>query len=51
MCLRSKNYASLDVFRQKYSQRISNSFLVYSKDFQKGDNELMYIPTYMVSLL
>ena len=36
-----KTHASLDVFRQKYSQRISNSFLVYSKDFQKGDNELM----------
>lgn len=46
-----KTHASLDVFRSKFSQRIANSFLVYSKDFQKGDNELMYVPTYMSSLL
>ena len=46
-----KTHASLDVFRQKYSKRIGNSYLVYGKDFQKGDNELMYVPTYMSSLL
>lgn len=46
-----KTHSSLDVFRKKFSDRIRNSYLVYSKDFQIGDNELLYIPTYMVSLL
>ena len=46
-----KTHSSLDVFRKKFSDRIRNSYLVYPKDFQIGDNELLYIPTYMVSLL
>lgn len=46
-----KAHASLDVFRKKYSARIKNSYLVYTKDFQIGDNELLYLPFYMVGII
>lgn len=46
-----KTHASLDVFRAKYSARIKNSYLIYTKDFQVGDNELIYLPFYMTSLV
>ena len=46
-----KTHASLDAFRVKYSSRIGNSYLVYTKDFQKGDNELMYLPFYMLGMI
>ncbi len=46
-----KTHASLDAFRAKYSARIKNSYLIYTKDFQKGDNELIYLPFYMTSLI
>lgn len=46
-----KTHASLDAFRIKYSGRIKNSYLIYTKDLQKGDNELMYLPFYMTGLI
>lgn len=46
-----KTHVSLDVFRAKYSARIKNSYLIYTKDFQVGDNELIYLPFYMTSLV
>lgn len=46
-----KTHASLDAFRTKYSARIRNSYLIYTKDLQTGDNELMYLPFYMVNMI
>lgn len=46
-----KAHASLDAFREKYSARIKNSYLIYTKDFQAGDNELMYLPFYMTGMI
>lgn len=46
-----KTHTSLDAFRTKYQSRIKNSYLIYTKDFQKGDNELVYIPFYMTPLI
>ncbi len=46
-----KTHASLDAFRTKYSERIGNSYLLYTKDFQKGDNELLYLPFYMSGMI
>ena len=40
-----------DAFRTKYSARIKNSYLLYTKDFLKGDNELMYLPFYMTGMI
>ena len=46
-----KTHVSLDAFRAKYSSRIQNSYLLYTKDFQKGENELLYLPFYMTGLI
>lgn len=46
-----KSHTSLDAFRRKYSNRIKNSYLIYTKDFQKGDNELLYLPFYMTEMI
>lgn len=46
-----KTHASLDAFRAKYSARIKNSYLIYTKDLQIGENELVYLPFYMISLI
>lgn len=46
-----RTHASLDAFRAKYRSRIKNSYLVYTKDFQLGDNELICLPFYMVSMI
>ena len=46
-----KTHASLDAFRAKYSSRIRNSYLLYTKDLQKGDNELLYLPFYMTGMI
>ena len=46
-----KTHSSLDVFRTKYSSRIKNSYLLYTKDLQKGENELMYLPFYMTGMI
>lgn len=46
-----KTHASLDAFRARYSGRIKNSYLLYTKDLMVGDNELMYIPFYMTGMI
>lgn len=46
-----KTHASLDAFRAKYSTRIKNSYLIYTKDFQIGNNELIYLPFYMTNMI
>ena len=46
-----RTHASLDAFRAKYRSRINNSYLVYTKDFQLGGNELICLPFYMVSMI
>lgn len=46
-----KTHASLDAFREKFSARIKNSYLLYTKDLQKGENELLYLPFYMTGML
>jgi uncharacterized protein len=46
-----KTHVSLDEFRKKFSSRILNSYLLYTKDLQKGDNELIYLPFYMTGLI
>ena len=46
-----KKHTSLDAFRSKYSARIKNSYILYTKDLQTGDNELMYLPVYMTGLI
>lgn len=43
-------HKSLDKFCQKFSHRISNRYLVYTKDLRK-DGEVTMIPIYMVGLL
>ena len=39
-------HASLDAFKRKYSSRISQSYLVYTKDLRK-DGDILLIPAYM----
>ena len=43
-------HKSLDEFCRKFSSRISNRFLVYTKDMRK-DGEKLMIPIYMVGLI
>ncbi len=45
-----KTHVSLDEFCKKYSSRISNRYLVYTKDLRK-DNETLLVPAYMTGLL
>ena len=45
-----KTHASLDAFCTKYSERIGQPHLLYTKDFQKDGNVLL-VPIYMTSLL
>lgn len=43
-------HASLDAFKQKFSSRISQSYLVYTKDLRR-DGDILLIPTYMAIFL
>lgn len=45
-----KTHASLDAFCEKYSSRISNRYLLYTKDLRK-DGDTMLVPVYMAGLL
>lgn len=45
-----KTHKSLDEFSTKYSDRIMNKYLIYTKDF-KRENGIEYIPVYMTMLL
>lgn len=44
-------HASLDAFRKKYQARIQNSCVLYTKDLQKGESGLLYLPVYMTPML
>lgn len=45
-----KSHKSLDEFCDKYSDRILNKYLIYTKDF-KRENGIDYIPVYMTMFL
>ena len=45
-----KTHASLDEFCKKYSSRIGNRYLLYTKDLHK-DGETLLVPVYMTPLL
>ncbi|MDE6266542.1 MAG: AAA family ATPase [Muribaculaceae bacterium] len=45
-----KSHKSLNEFRKKFSSRISQSYLIYTKDFAK-DGDLICLPVYMTGLL
>ena len=45
-----KAHTSLDEFCQKFSSRISNKYIVYTKDLAK-EADLLYLPFYMTPLL
>lgn len=51
--VKSSSYSthkSLDNFREKYSDRVKNSYVIYSRDL-KREGDVTYIPFYMTSLL
>ena len=45
-----KTHKSLDVFTEKFSDRISKRYLVYTKDMRK-EQDIFCIPVYMVPYL
>ena len=45
-----KTHASLDAFQNKFSSRILNRYLIYTKDIRK-DKDIFCLPFYMVSFL
>lgn len=45
-----KKHASLDNFYEKYSGRILNRYLIYTKDFAKN-KDVFYIPIYMTPFI
>lgn len=45
-----KTHASLDAFCHKYSDRIQNRYLIYTKDLQR-DAGMDYVPVYMTMFL
>lgn len=45
-----KAHASLDAFRRKFSTRIRNSYLIYTKDLRKNE-DVLYMPAYMALFL
>ena len=45
-----KTHASLDAFSRKFSDRILDKYLIYTKDFAK-DEDIFYLPIYLVQFL
>lgn len=45
-----KSHKSIEEFMKKYSGRIGNSYLLYTKDLRK-EGEIEYLPVYMAGLL
>jgi len=41
-----KSHISLDKFSEKYSNRIKNKYIIYTKDIKK-EGDLLYLPAYM----
>ena len=45
-----RTHASLDMFSEKYSDRIGEKYLIYTKDMQK-DRDVLMLPAYYVPFL
>ena len=45
-----KSHTSLDKFCEKYSERIGDKYLIYTKDIKK-DGDLLYLPIYMAMFI
>jgi hypothetical protein len=45
-----KTHASLDAFCEKYSDRIQNKYVIYTKDF-KRIADVDYLPVYMTMFI
>lgn len=45
-----KTHRSLDEFKRKFPSRISQSYIIYTKDLRK-EQDIIYIPVYMTGLL
>lgn len=45
-----RTHASLDAFCEKFSARIGNRYLLYTKDYQR-EGQMYYVPVYMAGLL
>lgn len=45
-----KAHKSLDIFCEKYSNRIKNRYVIYPKDLEVKDN-VIYLPTYLAMFL
>lgn len=45
-----KTHASLDAFSKKFSNRIKNKYLIYTKDLVQ-EQDILYLPFYMVPML
>jgi hypothetical protein len=45
-----KTHASLDAFKAKFSSRIGQNYLVYTKDFRK-DGDVLLVPAFMTMIL
>ena len=45
-----KAHASLDAFCRKFSARIKNKYLIYTKDMRK-EEDMLYLPAYMTMFL
>lgn len=45
-----KTHASIDAFSAKFSSRIKNKYLVYTKDLRK-ESDMLYLPVYMTMFL
>ncbi len=45
-----KTHASLDAFCAKFSSRVKNKYLIYTKDMRK-DKDILYLPAYMTLFL
>lgn len=45
-----KAHKSLDVFRERFSSRIGQPYIIYTKDF-RSENGVMYLPAYMVPFI
>ena len=45
-----RTHASLDRFSEKYSDRIGEKYLIYTKDMQK-DRDVLMLPAYYVPFL
>lgn len=45
-----RSHASLDKFRKKFSGKLGQSYLLYTKDVMEKDG-ILYLPAYMAGLL